>query len=482
MGRLLLATGFFPAVERSYSQDGEGGGGVRRRPARDALRIRAAPDVSPETEARAERLVAAIEATPNGHGLAQRIADLVLKGQEVDLWHIRPLALARQWKSESLPVIEACLQSVKSGLLELRWDVLCPRCRVSKAWVGTLDRLPEMAHCPSCNIDYDSDFSKNVEAGFRPAAGLRKLESGEYCLFGPMSTPHIKAQIQVDAGATRRIAANLAPGPYRLRTLEAGPECDIEYRRRRVSRESSSAMTASRPARRRRPASSSSPTAPGHDRVFIIEDRSWVRDCLTADRVTALQAFRDLFSGDVLRPGDEVSIGQVTLMFTDLKGSTALYERIGDAAAYHLVRDHFAFLAEQVRVHNGAIVKTIGDAVMAAFADPLDAVKAALAIQGRVAHFNAEHEGEMDIAIKLGLHKGPCIAVTLNERLDYFGGTVNMAARLQGRSEGGDIVISDALLVEPEVKALLAGKALREERAVIKGYDQPVPYYRLPAA
>ncbi len=83
-----------------------------------------------------------------------------------------------------------------------------------------------------------------------------------------------------------------------------------------------------------------------HDRVFIIEDRSWVRDCLTADRVTALQAFRDLFSGDVLRPGDEVSIGQVTLMFTDLKGSTALYERIGDAAAYHLVRDHFAFLAE----------------------------------------------------------------------------------------------------------------------------------------
>jgi class 3 adenylate cyclase len=108
-------------------------------------------------------------------------------------------------------------------------------------------------------------------------------------------------------------------------------------------------------------------------------------------------------------------------------------------------------------------------------------VKAALAIQGRVAHFNADHAGEMDIAIKLGLHKGPCIAVTLNERLDYFGGTVNMAARLQGRSEGGDIVLSDALMVEPEVKALLAGKALSEERAEIKGYDQPVPYYRLPA-
>ena len=188
-----------------------------------------APTAGPEVLGRVDRLVAEIEATPHGHGVARRLADLVLKGQEVDLWHIRPLALARSWKAEALPVIEACLQSVKSGLLELRWDVLCPRCRVSKAWVGTLDRLPDSAHCPSCNIDYDADFSKNVEAGFRPAAALRKLESGEYCLFGPMSTPHIRAQIQVECAETRLVGANLAPGPYRLRTLEAGPECEIEY-------------------------------------------------------------------------------------------------------------------------------------------------------------------------------------------------------------------------------------------------------------
>jgi class 3 adenylate cyclase len=479
-GRLILATGFFPSVERSYSklvkEAAEFAGGARETPFEFE-----APAVSPEVQGRADRLVSAIEATPNGHGLARRLADLVLKAQEVDLWHIRPLALARQWKNEPLPAIEACLQSVKSGLLELRWDVLCPRCRVAKAWSGSLDRLPETAHCPSCNIDYDSDFSKNVEAGFRPAPALRKLESGEYCLFGPMSTPHIKAQIQVDAGKSRSIAATLPPGPYRLRTLEAGPEHDIEF----VGGDfpevivGDDSVTVGSPAQKGQIALINRSS---HDRVFIIEDRSWVRDCLTADRVTALQAFRDLFSGDVLRPGDEVSIGQVTLMFTDLKGSTALYEKIGDAAAYHLVRDHFAFLAEQVRVHSGAIIKTIGDAVMAAFANPVDAVKAALAIQDRVAHFNAGHEGQMDIAIKLGLHKGPCIAVTLNERLDYFGGTVNMAARLQGRSEGGDIIVSDALLAEPEVKALLAGKALREERATFKGFDQPVPYFRLPAA
>ena len=113
----------------------------------------------------------------------------------------------------------------------------------------------------------------------------------------------------------------------------------------------------------------------------MVERRDWVADALTAHQVTALQAFRDMFSDEVLRPGDEVAIGTVTLMFTDLKGSTALYDRVGDAQAFHMVREHFAVLAKAVREHDGAIVKTIGDAVMAAFADPAQAVRAALAIQ-----------------------------------------------------------------------------------------------------
>jgi class 3 adenylate cyclase len=482
-GRLLLATGFFPGVQRSYARmvrDAAAfAGGERETPFEFQ-----APRAEPEVLARADRLVAEIEATPHGHGLARRLADLTLKAQEVDLWHIRPLALARRWRTEPLPAIEACLQAVKAGLLELRWDLLCPRCRVAKAWVGTLDRLPRGAHCPSCNIDYDADFSKNVEAGFRPSPALRKLESGEYCLFGPMSTPHIKLQIHLDPGESRRVPAALAPGPYRLRSLEAGPECEVVHGGGGFPEliVTADQVIAGPPAA---PGEIALSNRSGRPRVAIVEDRAWIRDCLTADRLTALQAFRDLFSGDVLRPGDEVAIAQVTLMFTDLKGSTALYERIGDAAAYHLVRDHFAFLAAEVRQSEGAIVKTIGDAVMAAFAEPAAAVKAALAIQSHVARFNAEHGGEAgrgDIIIKLGLHKGPCIVVTLNERLDYFGGTVNLAARLQGRSEGGDIVLSAALLAEPEVKALLAAHRLSEESAAIKGFAAPVPYYRIPAA
>ena len=141
------------------------------------------------------------------------------------------------------------------------------------------------------------------------------------------------------------------------------------------------------------------------------------------------------------------------------------------------MRDHFALLAAVVREHNGSVVKTIGDAVMAAFADPVDAVAAALAVQARLDGFN-RGDGPA-ITIKLGVHCGPCIAVTLNDRLDYFGSTVNLAARLQSESAGGDIVLSAEVLADPRVRALLRGQTPVEESAALKGFGQRVAFYRL---
>ena len=170
----------------------------------------------------------------------------------------------------------------------------------------------------------------------------------------------------------------------------------------------------------------------GFELAALIEDRTWTREALTAPEVISLQAFRDLFAEATLRPGDEAGVSQVALLFTDLQGSTALYERVGDAVAFNMVREHFALLAAIVRDHDGAVVKTIGDAVMASFGDPADAVKAALAMQARIA---SAHRSR-DLVLKLGVHVGPSVVVNLNDRLDYFGSTVNMAARLQGQSAG----------------------------------------------
>jgi class 3 adenylate cyclase len=213
---------------------------------------------------------------------------------------------------------------------------------------------------------------------------------------------------------------------------------------------------------------------------IVIESREWVADALTAHRATLLQAFRDLLPGEALRPGEDIAIDNVTLMFTDLAGSTALYARIGDGPAYRLVRDHFAFLAAAVRRHNGTLIKTIGDAVMAAFSDPADAVRAALEVQDTVNDFNAG-QGEEALTIKIGLHGGACIAVTMNDRLDYFGSTVNTAARLQGQSRGGDVVLSETLAADPAVAALLADRPRSAEQAQLKGLADAVPFERLHA-
>jgi class 3 adenylate cyclase len=83
------------------------------------------------------------------------------------------------------------------------------------------------------------------------------------------------------------------------------------------------------------------------------------------------------------------------------------------------------------------------------------------------------------LAIKMGLHSGPCVAVTLNGRLDYFGSTVNLAARLEGLSQGGDIVLSDRLASDPVVSAVISSLHSIVESAELKGFGAPVSFRRL---
>ncbi|MEQ8355567.1 MAG: adenylate/guanylate cyclase domain-containing protein [Kiloniellaceae bacterium] len=476
LGRLWLKAGFFETTAKTFASLAADADRFARGAAAMPFSF-SAPRPDPALRARVEALVAEIEASGHGHGRAARLAEFVLSAQEADLAHIRPLGLARDWEAAAREVIELCLQAVRSGLLTMRWDLLCPRCRVAKAAVQALDQLPQGAHCATCNIDYDRDFSRNVELSFAPAPAVRTLGTGEHCLFGPMSTPHIWLQRSLQPGERLNEVCDLPAGSYRLRTLEAGPEEDATLDAGAAlptvilgddSLHLGGAGVAGRVVVH---------NAAKQPLTVIVEERRWARDALTADRVTALQAFRDLFSEQVLRPGDEVSVARVALLFTDLQRSTDLYGRIGDAAAYHLVRDHFAFLGAIVRRHDGALVKTIGDAIMAAFTAPADALGAALDIQRELGAFNAA--GRRPLVIKLGLHEGPCIAVTLNGRLDYFGSSVNMAARLQGQSDGGDIVLSEAVAEDPAVLELLKGLAYDCETTSLKGFDAPVAFRRI---
>src|SRR5205085_3155265 len=138
------------------------------------------------------------------------------------------------------------------------------------------------------------------------------------------------------------------------------------------------------------------------------------RPFLTAKRLLTNQSFRDIYRTDTLDVDQGLKITSLTFLFTDLKGSTELYERVGDIVAYDLVREHFRVLNEIVAAQGGAVVKTIGDAVMATFPTPDRALAAALRMRQSV------RDLKKDLLIKIGIHEGPCLAVTLNDRLDYF--------------------------------------------------------------
>lgn len=477
LGTAALATVFFPVVRRIFTRLADGARAWAAGQTAQPFTPKPAPLTGP-AQTRLHAILETIEASPNGHGLAKRLADWMLAAQEMDLMRMRPLALAAAWGEPPRHVVEMCLQGVADGLLELRWDLLCPRCRGAKLTTDALDRLPRDAHCASCNIDYDRDFARNVELTFHPAPAVRDVIDGEFCLFGPMTTPHVKVQITLAPGDSQTIALDLAPGDYRLRTLEVGGETTVTYPGGPFPMVIAGGGTVSPEVPDQEHGQICLTNAETVPRTVIIESRAWAGDALTAHQVTTSQTFRDLFTDQMLGPGDQVDISQVTLMFTDLKDSTAFYERVGDVAAYGLVDRHFALLGGIVREHGGAIVKTIGDAVMAAFAHPADAVRAALAVQDEVRTFNAQAGGE-PLTIKIGLHAGACIAVTLNERLDYFGSMVNLTARLQGQSEGADIVLSEDLATDPTVAPLIAPHTPIAESAAIKGFDAPVAFHRI---
>lgn len=425
---------------------------------------------------RATAMTREIDRNPYGNGLGGPLADLVLRGMAADLARLRPKSLARDFGVPPRAAAEACFAGVRAGLLNMKWDVLCPNCRGAQASVATLADLPRGAHCSSCNIDYERDFERNVELTFAPAPTVRPLPMGNFCLSGPLATPHVAIQVLLSPGEQRTVATDLPPGSYRLRTLHPGDVVDVDYESGPFPGLCITESGVELLPVTGEPGTVTFVNDAGFELAAVVEDRTWTRDTLRAPEVISLQAFRDMFAEATLRPGDDAGVSQVTLLFTDLRGSTALYERVGDAAAYNLVREHFTLLAMIVREHDGAVVKTIGDAVMASFNDPAQAVRAALAMQDRIA--SSAHGGE-DLVLKVGVHAGPSVVVTLNDRLDYFGSTVNMAARLQGQSEGEDIVLSEAVAADPAVQRLLAGVPARRETVALKGFAEPVGFLRL---
>jgi adenylate cyclase len=416
-----------------------------------------------------------------------RLQRMLREAPDVELTHIRPLAVARQWNADPWEVLSLFLHATRSGLLDFRWEILCPNCRSSREPpVKSLNGVARTSHCEICQIEFDAQFDRSVELKFAVNPAVRKRDDQTFCLAGPGGKPHVLSQAWLEPGEQRFWKLPPLTRPVRLRSPqvrgsvtidpgELGEEHPVFIRTKAAGFEISYGEDNQRSV-----AQVHNPNA--FPVLLSLDQMGWSDDILTAARVTNWQEFRDLFSHEVISPDEDIVVGSQVILFTDLRGSTALYGRIGDAPAYALVRDHFTILTTAVRRHHGTVVKTIGDAVMACFSRVDEALEAVRDMNRDLLTPRPQQPLAAPLTLKASLHVGACLAVNANDRLDFFGSTINLAARMVSYCHGGDLAVSDEIFQRPEMEEFLKScpASPKPSEVRFRGFNTPRRVWRIP--
>jgi serine/threonine protein kinase/class 3 adenylate cyclase len=396
--------------------------------------------------------------------VVERLGDFVATAPDQEVSRIRPLALARRLALDPEQVVAACLHGSRLGLFVLLWDILCPVCRIPSEVKDTLKVLREHGRCDACNLDFELDFANSVEMIFRAHPALRETVLGTYCIGGPAHSPHVVAQVRVAAGERLELDLTLPEGAYRVRgpqlpftldcrTQPAAPTSELELRLAHGPDADTPRLL--RTERQRFVLTNDHDT----ELVVRVERLASRADALTAARASALALFRELFPDEVLSPGQLVSVSTITLLVTALEGAGQLYAKLGDARAFSVIHEHFRLLDERIRREGGALVKTVGEGLLAVFREPVAAVRTAVDLPALL----AQHETTRGLRLRLGVHQGPAMAATINDQLDYFGATVNRAAQLLPQAGGGDLLLTPSVAGDSQVAALLQNRGLECE-------------------
>jgi adenylate cyclase len=437
--------------------------------------------VSESDPALIEAAIARLRADDVAAPLAEKLRALVSGGADADVVRMRPFELADQWGVERCDVLRAFLKAVPAGLVELRWGIICPSCVTASQQVRALEEIALEGHCQLCDITFDLDLDRAVEATFLPHPSVRQVPEALFCIGGPARTPHVLVQSVIEAGKTKALDVPQEPGRYRV-FARGGMAATLE-----VDAEGAPVVEVTLGEQKLEPASLHA--APGGEvrvisrtadaRHVKIERLGFASAAATAHAVSTLPEFRTLFSSDLLKRGTPLKVARAAVLFSDLTGSTALYTSVGDAAAFRLVDDHFDVLRAVVAEHEGAVVKTMGDAVMASFLDVGQCVRAAVDALERFEAFRAKEKHGALVGLKLGLYAGACYVVTANGALDYFGQTVNVASRVQHLAASGEIVMAHEVLeaLPADLRARL--KLGERFEARVKGVENPLDLVRV---
>jgi len=410
--------------------------------------------------------------TAIGAPLVEAVKEYVFSAEDAQLYHMNPYRFAAQKKLNRTAVLRTFLHLTKGGLFNMSWNIHCPACKGVTQHSSSLQSLKHADKCGICTTEFEAGFDRNIEVSFgvNPAI-IKPAEVEEFFRIVSAFELEPGIHIDLDRGESHFLKTDLREGNYfvvidgqpRGMNLVVVPGA-AKQQPQKITYEYRDSL----------PQLTLVVANPGPAEIVISNKERGTRVMtfarLAPERwpsaavVSSLQDFRDLFSSEMLSLNETFSIENLGFLFTDLKGSTEMYERLGDAQAFALVKEHFYIMERLVREHNGAVVKTIGDAVMAVYTDPREAVRTAVDMIEAFDDLDTRKKLKDAIIVKVGIHHGPCIAVTLNERIDYFGTTVNIAARVQGLSDGRDVMASGSIFDETDCAEILKQKGWAEEK------------------
>ena len=449
-------------------------------------------------------------------GVVEDFGRWVRTADDAELFRVGVVQWAEAHDVDEDEALDLFLHATKAGIFEMTWGVLCPKCGMLVTTPGGLKALGPDPHCQLCRLDFPAALDDQVEVTFSVEPAIRALRYYDpnrvdprrdlfKIFFSPSFELTDKQRSMMDAisavttlgpGATGEMEVPAEPGLYALicptvhavsfvESYEGGPsEMTVEVHDGQCIPPSGGIGTGPVTVTVSNRSDFTITVCAFNFGEHGPEERSYtefrMRPFLTGKRMLTSQTFRDLFRTQTIGEGG-LRLRNLTVLFTDLEASTALYERVGDLRALELVREHFDRIQAVVARHRGALVKTIGDAVMAAFGEPERALAAAAGMNRAVQRIDADGE---TMCVNVGLHSGPCIAIQTNHQIDYFGSAVNMAARVQGAASGGEILVTDEIWSVPGIAGMAEDFGLGERSDVVelRGVGRPVIVHRLSAS
>lgn len=391
--------------------------------------------------------------------VAAKLGMVVGQWPSQEIAQLRPLRLADALGIKGQTMIDACLIAASRGLLTLRWDILCPTCRAPASTSNQLADIAAHTGCDACDVEFQSNIGNAIEMVFRVHPEIREVDDLQYCIGGPAHSPHVVAQVRIEPGERLVVPIDLISGDYLLRGPRLPRTQPIRVRDTHAPMAYETGLTrlgqsVHVPVLRRGQQTITLTNDSQSLHVVRLERMIARDDVVTATAAATMAKFRQLFPNQSFATENPVSTEQVTLMATSINNIDVLYSDLGDTQAYQVTHDLLKLATDLIADLGGTVTKTMGERTLAAFRRREQAVMAALRIRDQWRSAANVKALTRSLEIGIGIHSGPTLVTTENDRLDYFGSTVRAVIALAEKA-GGDTFLTHAVSSDPEVIAIL---------------------------